>query len=284
LLTALGTVGVLTLFLGALPAGPVVVEAQAAGAQPSPTPTFVWRVTGENTGHKLSVDPFAQKFEFVPAQTPGASPIPTISALAPNMEFTHQRVTWKYDRPNQLCPTPTPRAGTPTPTPTRRTAGQRCPTFVWGTIDRVRHTVRATYMQRSPNTGTTVRMLTERDIILTLPQAPAPAVTIRDFNVVPRTNIIKPTDRVSFQNDSEWPCSLVFDKDPGPTDLTTGRVLGFDVGRVERARFSTPFPYLAATPTSTTTPSPQQVWTSGTHGYTVTCQGRTFTGTILVRE
>lgn len=287
LLGALGAVGLAILVVGALPAGQDVAEAQVAGTNtplPTATATFVWQISDPQTNNRLSVDPFSQKFEFVPARTPGVPPIPTISGVSVDMQFSYQRVTWKYSRPNQPCPTPTP-GPSDTPTPRRRSAAARCPVFVWGTIDRVRHTVRATYMQRNPATGLTVRYVDERDTILSLPSAPAPAVIIRDFNLLPRVKILTDSaQRVSFQNEGEWPCSITFSREPGPVDLTTSRKLGYDVGMVQRGRFTTPFPYLAATPTTTTTPSPQRVWDPGTYDYEVTCQGKRVGGQIVVKD
>jgi hypothetical protein len=259
-LSGLGLVGLLVMLVGALPSDGVDAAPPAAVASSTPTATFsvVWRVSDPSNGNKVWVDPFSQQFQFFPA---GDTPV---AAREPTMRYSRQATTWRWSDTNRLCD------ATPVP-PSSRVP--RCPIFVWGSIDRVRHTARATLFKRNPDGKTSVYTVDQRLTPLALPMPDYPAVELQSGRFSPSTITIKDdTLRLTFQNNTQEVCTVVFDKSPnmGLVDPTSNRPLDQQSETIARGRASTPFPRLQATPTrrpGQEPAPPPSVWVEGTYGY-----------------
>jgi plastocyanin len=259
-LSALGLGCVLVMLIGALPRDGVSAAPPAAVATSTPTPTFsvVWRINDPKNGNRVWVDPFSQQFQFFPASdTP-------VAARQPTMRYSRQATTWNWSDTNRLCD------ATPVPPSTRV---PRCPIFVWGSIDRVRHTARATLFKRNPNGRTSVYTVDQRLTPLALPMPDEPAVELQSGRFSPaRITIKDDTLRVTFQNNTQELCTVVFDRSPNTSlvDPTSNRPLDQQTETIGRGRASTPFPRLQATPTplpGEEAPVAPSVWIEGTHRY-----------------
>jgi hypothetical protein len=260
LLSGLGLVCLLVMLVGALPSDGVDAAPPAAVASSTPTATFsvVWRVNDPRNSNQVWVDPFSQQFQFFPA---GDTPV---AAREPTMRYSRQATTWRWSDTNRLCD------ATPVP-PSSRVP--RCPIFVWGSIDRVRHTARATLFKRNPDGKTSVYTVDQRLTPLALPMPDYPAVELQSGRFSPSTITIKDdTLRLTFQNNTQEICTVVFDKSPntGLVDPTINRPLDQQSETIGRGRASTPFPRLQATPTrrpGQQPAPPPSVWLEGTHTY-----------------
>ena len=161
--------------------------------------------------------------------------------------------------------------------------------FVWATLDRVRSDVRATLFQRTAN-GHTVTYVNNRPTPLALPKANEPAVVIQDFQAVPKKRIVQSTDQVSFQNNTNLPCSITFNSIRPPGTLPGGDPTDFDLGEIQPGQVSRPFPRTApgtATPTvvSQNQSAPKPIaWRGGEHVYTGNCGSIRITGVIQIPD
>jgi hypothetical protein len=265
-LSAVGGLFLLVLAIGALPRG------QADAATPAPIQP-IWTINDAN-GNKVLVDPFGQQFEFVPRQgTPEA-------AFDRTMRYTRQSTTWHWSDTNRACD------ATPVP-PSRRVA--RCPVFVWGSIDRVRHLGRATLFKRNPDGSTSVYNISQRLTPFPLPMPPEPAIELQGGRFSPASKTLRETDRVTFQNNSQQPCQIVFDSGPVGTlpdpYAPNKHDLPRDTEIISPGRPSVPFPRTEATPTpkpNEEPPDPPKLWEAGVYRYHCLRQPG-FSGTIIVK-
>jgi hypothetical protein len=255
-----GLFGLVIMLVGALPSGGADAAPPGAVATSTPTATFsvVWQISDASNNNRVLVDPFSQQFQFLPAHdTP-------VAAREPTMRYSRQTTTWRWSDTNRLC------EATPVP-PSSRVP--RCPIFVWGSIDRVRHTAKATMFKRNPDGRTSVYTVDQRQTPLALPMPDSPAVELQSGRFSPSVITLKDDAlRLTFQNNTQEVCSVVFDKSPnfGLVDPTTNRPLEQQTEAIGRGRASTPFPRLQATPTvrpGQVTPEPATVWREGTYRY-----------------
>jgi hypothetical protein len=257
-LSALGLVGLLIMLAGAMPWDGADAATPSATATPTATFSVVWRINDSANGNRVWVDPFSQQFQFLPARdTP-------VAAKERTMRYTRQTTTWKWSDTNRLCD------ATPVP-PSSRVA--RCPIFVWGSIDRVRHSAKATLFKRNSNGTTSVYTVDQRLTPLALPMPDGPAVELQAGRFSPSTiTINSDTLRLTFQNNTQEPCTVVFVRPPntGLIDPTNNRPLDQETELIGRGRASTPFPKLQATPTMRPGQEPDlppSVWIEGKHDY-----------------
>jgi hypothetical protein len=266
----------LVMMVGALP-WDGADAAPAMQAASTPTIAAVWTVTDPRQGHKVLVDPFGQRFEFVPARgTPESAHVPT-------MRYTRQTTTWKWQDTNRPC------VATPVP-PSSRVA--RCPVFVWGSIDRVRHYARATLFKRNPNGTTSVYTIDQRLTPLPLPMPDEPAVELQGGRFSPGSKTLPDdTARVTFQNNSQQDCTIQFDSDPNgsladPNARPGDPPLPQETERILRGRASTPFPPLRPTPVlgpGQQPKPPPTLWLPGTYRYRCK-ESPGFSGLIVIRK
>ena len=196
------------------------------------------------------------------------------------MRYTRQLTTWKWQDTNRLC------NATPVPPSTRV---PRCPIFVWGSIDRVRHLGRATLFMRNPDGSTTVETIDQRRTPLALPMPDEPAVELQGGRFSPGSKTLPSnTARVTFQNNSQKDCTIVFDTVPnlGLVDPTNNRQLPQESETIRRGRASTPFPSLQPSPTPRLNQQPPPaptLWLPGTYKYRCK-ESPGFSGLIVVKR
>jgi hypothetical protein len=197
-LVLLAPIALLSMLSGATPAGQTY-------AQSPPTPTFVWLVPhgargacgngARNNDNCLHVDPINQQFVYYPDQrTPNATPI---AAKVRDMEVSQQRVSWKWNDPTRTY-------------------------FVWGSVDRVRKTVRMTLWRRERN-GVAQTHLFNTGTPRTMPLAADPRILIQDNKFVPNRLVINRGQQVNFQNRTREKMVIVFSRSPGgiePSNLS----------------------------------------------------------------
>jgi hypothetical protein len=271
-LSGLGLAFLLLMLVGALPWNGADA-APAMQASNTPTVSAVWTVTDPRQGHRVLIDPFGQRFEFVPARgTPESAHVPT-------MRYTRQTTTWKWEDTGRPCD------ATPVP-PSSRVP--RCPVFVWGSIDRVRHYARATLFRRNPNGTTSVYTIDQRLTPLPLPMPDEPAVELQGGRFSPGSKTLPDdTARVTFQNNSQQDCTIEFDADPNGTLADpNGGPLPRSTGKILRGRASTPFPPLRPTPILRPGQEPRpppQLWLPGTYRYRC-LEFPGFSGLIVIRK
>ena len=274
-LVLLAPVALLSMLFGAAP-DPISAQVVATDTPVSTaTPTFVWLVPNNGRGtcgngpnandNCLHVDPINQQFVYYPdKRTPNASPI---EAKVRDMEVSQQRVSWKWND-------------------TSRTY------FVWGTVDRVRKTVRMTLWRRERNFVAQSHLFSS-GTPRTLPLADDPRIAIQDNKFVPNRLVINRHQQVNFQNQMRSAMAIRFTDSPGGVEPSnpTGWIFRSDfcsiLPRCELAagRIAPPFP---VRPTNPPTPLPDAdppvFWRVGNHFYVCTIHPNFKGGVITVRE
>jgi hypothetical protein len=272
----LGLAGLVVMLIGALPSGDAVAAPAGQVAPPTATPTFsvVWTINDVANGNKVLVDPFSQQFQFIPV---GDTPE---RAQESSMRYSRQGTSWKWSDTNRLC------NATPVPPSSRI---PRCPVFVWGSIDRVRHQAHATLFKRNPNGSTSVYQVDQRLTPLALPMPDEPAVELQGGRFSPSSKTLPDdTGRITFQNNSQKDCTIVFDTVPnsGLTDPTNNRPLAQFTEKILRGRASTPFPSIQPTPTlrpGQQPAPPPPLWIQGSYKYR--CQESPgFVGIVVIKK
>jgi hypothetical protein len=189
---ALLPLAVLFMLFGATPQQTHAQSPATNTPLPTATPTFVWLVPNSPRGacgnginandDCLHIDPINQQFVYYPdKRTPNATPI---SARVRDMKVSQQSVTWKWNDTAKNY-------------------------FVWGTVDRVRKTVRMTLWRRE-RSGVAQSQLFSSGTPRLLPIANDPRIVIQDNRFVPNRLVINRNQQINFQNQMRQPMSIKF--------------------------------------------------------------------------
>jgi hypothetical protein len=280
-LVLLAPVALLSMLFGATPAEETYAQAPAATA----TPTFVWLVPNSargncglgnpNNDNCLHIDPINQQFVYYPdKRTPNAAPI---AAKVRDMQVSQQRVSWKWNDASKTY-------------------------FVWGTVDRVRKTVRMTLWRRESN-GVAQTHLFNSGTPRTLPVANDPRIVIQDNKFVPNRLVINRHQQVNFQNQMRQAMAIRFRDPPRscgepsqpcePSDPTWAyqetfdlyRGVGLPRGELLAGRVAPPFPLRPRVlPTPVPNADPPVFWEVGDHFYRCAIHPNFKGGVITVRD